>query len=413
MKSTFRIIFYIKRQVIKVDGSSPIMCRITVNGTQSQFSCKLNVRSEMWNAKMHQATGHTREAREINKELSNIRSSITKHYKKIFEGMGPLTAERVKNSYLGFDRSNHTLMSVFEKHNDEYALLTKNELRSPSTFMKYNTVYCHLKKFLHKRYKVKDIALEDIQSSFIVDFELYIRKALKCSNNTVCTYLTPLRKMISIAQNNGWLNNNPFYGHKLTYKQKERSYLTTDELNLIMNADLSHCTKIKQKSRDLFIFSCFTGISRIDLCNLTKSNIKADKDGTTWLSYTRQKTGTTCNLPLLDIPLRIIKKHGNPSHKGALFSMPCIITCNEHLKYIVKYCGIDKPITWHLSRHTFASEVCLLNGVPIETISRLLGHTNVKTTMIYAKISDTAINRDMTALSQKLNQMEKFVVNFK
>lgn len=412
MKSTFKIIFYIKRQVIKIDGSSPIMGRISVNGTQSQFSCKLYVRSEMWDAKTHQATGQNREVRELNKELNNIRSSITKHYKKIFEGMGPLTAERVKNSYLGFDRSNHTLMSVFEKHNEEYALLTKNELRSSSTLMTYKLVYNHLKKFLLRKYKLKDIALEDIQSSFIVGFELYVRKELKCSNNTVCTYLIPIKKMISIAQNNGWLDSNPFYGHKLTYKQKERSYLTTEELNLIMSADLSHCNKNKQKSRDLFIFSCYTGISRIDLYNLTKSNIKINNDGTTWLSYTRQKTGTTCNLPLLDIPLGIIKKYATPTGKGSLFSMPGFVTCNEHIKYIVKYCGIDKPVTWHVSRHTFASEVCLLNGVPIETISRLLGHTNVKTTQIYARISDTAINRDMAALSQKLNQMEKFVANF-
>lgn len=179
-----------------------------------------------------------------------------------------------------------------------------------------------------------------------------------------------------------------------------------------MNVDLSHCNKTKQKCRDLFIFSCFTGISRIDLYNLTKSNIKTHKDGTTWLSYTRQKTGTFCNLPLLDIPLRIVKKYEKPTGKGILFSMLCFVTCNKHIKYIVKYCGIDKPVTWHVARHTFASEVCLLNGVPIETISSLLGHTNVKTTQIYAKISDTAINRDMAVLYKKLNQLEKFGANF-
>lgn len=412
MKSTFKIIFYIKRQVVKVDGSSPIMGRITVNGTMSQFSCKLSVNPEMWDVKSHRATGKDPDMRDLNKELDHICKSITRHYKKIFEGMGPLTAERVRNSYLGFDRSSHTLMSVFEKHNEEFETLAKNELRSQSSFMKYNTVYRHLKKFLCKRYKLKDIAFEDIQSSFIIDFELYIRKELKCSNNTVWTYLMPLKKMIGIAQNNGWLDGNPFYGYKLTYKQKERSYLTTEELNRIMNVNLSHCNKTKQKCRDLFIFSCYTGISRIDLYNLTKSNIKTNGDGTTWLSYTRQKTGITCNLPLLDIPLSIIKKYATPTDQKKLFSMPCFVTCNEHLKYIVKYCKIDKPVTWHVSRHTFASEVCLLNGVSIETISRLLGHTSVKTTQIYAKISDTAINRDMAALSQKLNQMEKFVANF-
>lgn len=412
MRSTFKIIFYLKRNNLKQDGTAPIMGRITVNGTMSQFSCKLSINPEMWDVKSHRATGKDRDMRELNKELDHICKSITKHYKKIFERMGPLTAERVRNSYLGFDRSSHTLMSVFVKHNEEFEALAKNELRSQSSFMKYNTVYRHLKQFLCKRYKLKGIAFEDIQSSFIVDFELYIRKELKCSNNTVWTYLMPLKKMIGIAQNNGWLDGNPFYGYKLTYKQRERSYLTTEELNRIMNLDLSACSKTKQKCRDLFIFSCFTGISRIDLYNLTKSNIKTNGDGTTWLSYTRQKTGTTCNLPLLDIPLGIIKKYEPPTDQKKLFSMPCFITCNEHLKYIIKQCEIDKPVTWHVSRHTFASEVCLLNGVPIETISRLLGHTSVKTTQIYAKISDTAIDRDMAALSRKLNQMEKFVANF-
>ncbi len=411
MRNTFSIIFYLKRDVVKRDGTSPIMGRITVNGKQVQFSCMLYVKPEIWDPKIYQAKGKSREAQNLNKELDNIYNSISQHYRKIFNGDGPLTAERVKNSYLGFDKSCYTLLALFEQHIEELTTLVNNNLRSPSTAQTYNITYKHLKNFIRQKYKLKDVAFVDIQSSFIVDFEIYLRTKLKCSNNTACTYIMPLKKMIGIAQNNGWISYNPFYTHKLTYKQNDRSYLTTDELNLIMSVDLSHCSWNKQIIRDQFIFSCFTGIPIIDLCNLTSLNIIKDKDGTVWLSYIRKKTGTTCNMPLLDIPLRIIKKYERGGKNSKIFDVPHYTTCLYNIRAVAKICGITKTFGWHCSRHTFASEICLLNGVPIETISRLLGHTNVKTTQVYAKLSETTISRDMRTLSEKLNQMGKFVVN--
>ena len=205
MKSTFFILFIIKRTALKKDGTAPLLCRITINGTASSFSCKLSVNPEQWDAKSGKASGNDAASKRVNRELKKIHKGVCKHYEQIFNGIGPLTAERVKISYLGLDRHCRTLLQVFKNHNEEYEQLVKNGVRRLSTYQRYCSVYDHLKKFLYYQYKLKDIALVDIRSSFITDFEVFLRKKRKCANNTVCVYITPLRKMIAIAQNNGCL----------------------------------------------------------------------------------------------------------------------------------------------------------------------------------------------------------------
>jgi putative bacteriophage integrase len=402
MKSTFTILFIIKRTALKKDGTAPLLCRITVNGTSSAFSCRLFVEPGQWDAKSGQAIGNNATAKRLNSELKKIRKGVCKHYEQIFNGIGPLTAERVKISYLGLDRYSRTLLQVFKIHNEEYEQLVKNGVRRLSTYQKYCQVYDHLKSFLYHKYKLKDIALVDIRMSFITDFELFLRQKRKCTNNTVCVYITPLRKMIAIAQNNGWLDYNPFCGHKISFQRKERVYLTREELDVIMDMNFVKHKESNELIRDLFIFCAFTGISYIDLKNLTAENLKQSTKES-WICFQRYKTGVTCNIPLLEIPLEILAKYQKKGKKkDALLPVPAYSTLLYGIKRIAKMCGIKKRISWHSSRHTFASEICMLNDVPIETISRMLGHTDVKTTQIYAKTSDVVIRRDMAKLSELL-----------
>lgn len=404
MKSTFKILFIIKRKSLKKDGTAPLLCRITVNGTFTSFSCKLFVAPGQWDAKSGQAIGNNAEAKRVNGELKKIRKGVCKHYEQIFNGIGPLTAERVKISYLGLDRYSRTLLQVFKTHNEEYELLTKSGVRRLSTYQKYCHVYDHLKDFLYHKYKLKDIALVDIRMCFITDFELFLRQKRKCTNNTVCVYITPLRKMIAIAQNNGWLDYNPFCGHKISFQRKERIYLTMEELNAIMDMNFTKHKESYELIRDLFVFCAFTGISYIDLKNLTTENLKQSAKES-WICFQRYKTGVTCNVPLLKKPLEILAKYQKKGKKkGGLLPVPAYSTLLYGIKRVANMCGIKKRITWHSSRHTFASEICLLNGVPIETISRMLGHTDVKTTQIYAKTSDVVIRRDMARLSELLEE---------
>lgn len=400
-KSTFSILFFIKRNAVKKDGTAPILCRITVNGTATAFSCKMGINPRLWDSKTGKATGTDETSKLVNSKIKEIQKGVSQHYDKIFNGIGPLTAERVKASYLGFDRYNRTLLQVFESHNKEYEEFVKNGVRQISTYQRYCSVLKHLEEFLNKNYKLKDIALVDIRSSFITDFELYLRKK-GCANNTICIYITPLKKMISIAQSNGWLDCNPFSSYHIPLKRKDRVFLTMDEVETIINFEFTKHKKSYDLIRDMFIFCCFTGVSYIDLKNLTKKNLK-EMNNETWLCFERHKTGIICNVPLLKVPLDILMRYRTKNKKDTLFPVPTYETLLSGIKRIAKMCGIKKHLSWHCSRHTFASEICLLNGVPIETISRMLGHADVKTTQIYAKVSNTMIYRDMANLSKRLD----------
>ncbi len=402
MKRTFCTLFVIKRKAVRKDGRAPILCRITVNGTSVSFASQLHVKPEMWNVKENKAEGKGSEVKQINKELDKIRKGLRTHYEKIFNGIGPMTADRVKSSYLGFDRSCRTLMQVFESHNHDYAHFVENGIRQRSTYERYEMVFRHLQEFLEKKYRLKDIAFADLRLSFIMDFESFLRTKKNLSNNTVCVYITPLRKMISIAQNNGWLDYNPFANYHLSLHRNEREILTMSEINRIIQLEISPKKKNVALTRDMFIFCTFTGISFIDLKGLTCENIKETNSGK-WISFQRQKTGVWCNIPLLQTPMKILESYRCKKKKGTtLFELPHYVTMICALRRIIQLCNIDKKVSWHTSRHSFASEICLMNGVPIETISRMLGHTDVKTTRIYAQTSNTIIERDMLNLAEHL-----------
>lgn len=406
-KSTFSILFFIKRKAVKKDGAAPIMCRITVNGTATAFSCKIGVNPCLWDSKAGKTRGKDENSKLLNSKIKEIRKGVVKHYDKIFNGIGPLTAERVKISYLGFDRYNRTLLQVFESHNKEYEEFVKNGIRRVSTYQRYCNVLKHLEEFLNKKYNMEDIALVDIRSSFITDFELYLRKK-GCANNTICIYITPLKKMISIAQSNGWLDYNPFSSYHIPLKKKDRIFLTMEEIETIINFEFTKHKKSYDLIRDMFLFCSFTGVSYIDLKNLTKKHLKKENNET-WLCFERHKTGIICNVPLLKIPLDILTKYQPLKNKDNLFPVPKYQTLLSGIKRIAELCGIKKELSWHCSRHTFATEICLSNGVPIETISRMLGHADVKTTQIYAKVSNAMIHRDMTNLSDRLNGVSRSI----
>lgn len=404
MKSTFCVLFFVKRMAIKKDGSVPVMCRITLNGTRTCFSCKLFVALKKWDAKSGMAIGKDAESRHVNGEIKKIRKSVRKHYDTIFNGLGPLTAERVKHSYLGFGRYGRTLLQVFENHNRDYEQLVINGIRQMATYQRYYGVYKHLQEFLWKKYRLKDIALADLRPNFIMDFEVFLRTKKSCSNNTVCIYITPLRKMVSIAMNNGWLDYDPFFNYRISIQKKDRVYLTMEEIEAIVNIQFTKFRKNNELIRDLFVFSVFTGVSYVDLRNLKHDNLKR-MDGELWLCFNRRKTGVTCNVPLLETAKNILERYKNADTTLRLLNVPSYTTLLNGIKRIAEQCGISKAITWHTARHSFASEVCLLNGVPIETISRMLGHTDVKTTQIYAKVSNTAIRRDMANLAERLKRL--------
>lgn len=406
MRSTFKVLFYLKKNAPKKNGYVPVMCRITIDGTIAQFSCKLDVNPDLWDTQSGRASGRTAEAKDTNLFLDNIRIGVNTHYREIFDKDNYVTAEKVKNAYLGLGMKHETILKVFAQHNKDFEKQV-GKMKSKSTYQKYCTVYRHVQEFIRYRYNVSDIALKELTPAFIIDFELYLRANQNCTNNTVWVYMMPLRRMITIAQNNGWLNRDPFVEYSISPEDADRGYLTKEEIKLMMNAPMTK--KKHELVRDLFIFCCFTGLSFRDLKNLKTDNLQTSFDGHEWIITKRQKTKVQSNIRLLDVPRRIIEKYKGIAKDNKVFPVPTYGNLRDNITLIVQACGIKKHVTWHMSRHTYATEICLTNGMPIETLSKTLGHTNISTTQIYAKITNEKVSHDMEALSHKLQDIEEYV----
>jgi site-specific recombinase XerD len=402
-RSTFDVLFYVKRQAPLRDGSLPVMCKITVNGTKSCFSCKLSASPEIWaNGK---AVGRSDEAKKINRDLARIEESVRVHYRLLGERDFQVTAEKVKNAHLGLSMRQETLLKVYEQFLSDFKKLVAAGLKEPSTLLKYTIVYRHLKEFIEKRYRQRDIGLKEIVPAFITDFEVFLKTDRRCSHNTVALYMIPLRKMIRIARKNRLLNDDPFCDYGIKREETEREHLDSKEIQSLM------AIKLKPKKefvRDLFVFCIFSGLSFIDLYTLSKDDIRRDADGRLWIVKERGKTKVESVVRLMDIPRRILEKYEGLAENGLVFPVPKYKMGMYYIKIIARQCGIQKPIGWHLSRHTMATEVCLTHGMPIETLSKILGHKSIKTTQIYAKVTEKKSNYDMDRLESRLNQAEDF-----
>ena len=252
MKSTFSVIYYLKRQVVKKDGTVPVMGRITVDGSQTQFSCKLTVDPKLWDTKGGRVTGRSTAALETNRMLDKMRVRINRHYQEIMERDNFVTAEKVKNAFLGLEHRYHTLMQVFRQHNEDYEKQVEAGMKAKGTLLKYRTVYKHMQEFLDIRYHVKDIALKELTPAFISDFEMFLRTDKHCCTNTVWLYVCPLRTMVFIAINNEWLTRDPFREYEIKKEETTRSFLTKDEIRLLMEGKLKNAKQ--ELYRDLYLF---------------------------------------------------------------------------------------------------------------------------------------------------------------
>ncbi len=329
---------------------------------------------------------------------------VNRRYQELMQTDGYVTAAKLKDTYLGIGIKQETLLKLFEQHNTEFAKKVGHS-RAKGTFQRYITVCKHLREFIPHTYKREDIPLKELNFTFINDFEYFLRTEKKCRTNTVWGYMIVLKHIVAIARNDGRLPFNPFAGYINSPESVDRGYLTKAEIQMLMDAPMKNT--YHELVRDLFIFSVFTGLAYSDVKNLTTDNLQTFFDGNLWIITRRKKTNTESNIRLLDVPQKIIEKYKGMTRDGHVFPMPSNTTCNRILKEIGKQCGFKTRLSTHVARHTNATTVLLSNGVPIETVSRLLGHTNIKTTQLYAKITAQKISQDMETLSHKLADMEK------
>jgi site-specific recombinase XerD len=401
MNTTITILFYLKRAKANNQGLAPIFQRITIDGKRLESSTGKFVNPEKWSTEMSKMKGNSEETRTINSHLEMLRAKVYEIEKKLFMKQIPITSENFKNEIQGKKERERMLVPIFEEHNRKIKELVGQEY-APGTLERYQTSLKHTKDFLFWKYNITDINIEKIDHSFIMEYEFYLRSVRKCANNTAVKYIKNFHKIINQCLANGWLNKDPFANYKAKIKEVTREFLTEKEIETILNKKF--VSERLELVRDIFIFSCFTGLAYIDVKQLTLDNISLGIDGDKWIFKNRQKTETASKIPLLPIAQDIINKYAeHPVCKNENRLLPILSNqkMNAYLKEIVDVCEINKDLTFHIARHTFATTVTLSNGVPLETVSKMLGHTNLKTTQHYAKILDKKISEDMMILKSK------------
>lgn len=402
--NTFGIQFVIRKHRIK-DDKAPIYARVTVNRERAEISIKKRIHVDNWNNGRGMAKGKSPEISKLNSYLEQIRSQLTECYQELVINKEVVSPEAIKNKFLGVEDSGETLKGLVDYHNTGM----DSNLRW-GTLKNYKTTEKYIEKFLKQKFKRNDIFLVELNYKFITDFEHFLRKYqpedhhLPMGNNTVMKHIERLRKMTNLAVRLGWLDKDPFVAYRLSFKRVEREFLTQLELDTIKKKQF----KIErlQYVKDLFVFACYTGLSYIDVMNLKPNNIRIGINRMTWIITQREKTTTPVRIPLLSQAQVLIDKykdHPRSVNKGTIFPNISNQKLNSYPKEIADVCEIDKNLTFHVARHTFATTVTLTNGVPIESVSKMLGHTDLKTTQIYAKVVEKKISDDMAILEKKLS----------
>jgi site-specific recombinase XerD len=397
-RSTFSILFYINTSKMKKSGKCPILGRISIDGENTAFSTGLDILPAEWNANKGIATGNNG----INKQIEQFRAEIVKYYKSMLENKGYVTAGMLKNALRGVGTSHKSLMQEFSEFLEEKRKSIGIRF-SENSYRLYYDGYRHLKNYLKSKFCVDDIPFGKVNISLIEDYAYYLKVDLKMAAFSVRAYMKPFRTTVRRAFNKGLLLQDPFFDYTSEKIITKRRWLSNDEIERLMKTDFKRASTTF--IRDMFLFSTFTGLSYSDLKDLRYKNIQVNEDGSRWIAINRRKTGAASYIPLLDIPSQIIDKYRNSKFAGMdgkVFKIRTKENLNIQLKTIAKAAGIDKRVTWHQSRHSFGTTVCLTNGIPIETLSQMMGHKSVKTTQIYAKVTRTKLNEDMTNLAQRI-----------
>lgn len=400
---TFSILFWINASRSK-DNMAQIYARIIVNGQRANLSLKTKVNVDKWDKRKGRVKGTNQSALQVNQFIEQTRTKIFQCYMDLKASDTYFTAQSLKVKFLGEDQDRPSMKKLIDYHNDKM-----EHVLHPDTLRHFKTSQTYILEYIQKEYKVDDYFLKDLNYGFLLGFENFLRSYKpkhyqpKIGNNTIMKHIQRLRKMIRMAFHMEWIEKDPFVKFKPKLIKKEREFLTETELKRLENLSCSveRLTNVK----DLFIFSCYTGISYGDLMLLTKRNIVEGEDGHLWIITNRKKTSTPVKVPLLPPAIHILEKYKNSRRTSFSKTLLPVLSnqkINSYLKEIAYLSQIKKHLTFHMARHTFATTVTLTNGVPLETVSKLLGHTKLTTTQIYARVIEQKVSDDMDLLRQKI-----------
>ena len=410
-RSTFAILFYINRTKIRKDGTCQLLCKVSIDAEWEQIGTKASVNPDIWNPEMGRADGRSENAVTVNRAIDELTREITNHYNHIKKSLGFVTAELVKNAVKGIGQKPVTLLALFREHNEEFKKRIGVD-RIKETFDSYQRSYKHLAAFVQEKKGVEDITLRSLDKVFYDDFEIFLQTDCKMKPKTVHEHMYRLKKMTMRAVSQGTLRRDPYCRlHPELPKRKSR-HLKLEDLKTLMSTQIDKPNL--QRVRDWFIFSTFTGLAYADLKRLSVNDITQAEDGSWWIHIKRQKTDTTSFIKLLDGPLRIIEKYKHERQGDKVFNL----YAREYLIRLTRELGEEYGfyLTFHKARHNFGTHMTLSLGVPLETVSKMMGHTNITTTQIYAQVTDKKVDEDMKRLKevtagQKINIYEEDLSN--
>jgi len=402
MEHNLTIHFYLKKGKMNSKGLIPVYIRITLNGKRTEISTGLNIAEDNWNKVTERAKGTREEARIFNRQLESTEAKVKKCFADLNDSGDYFDINDLKDSINGKSKTSKTLLQIYQENNHLMKLEIGNKFNA-RTVSSYDNSLKRLQKFINEEYNASDIHLGKLNYKFIKQYEIFLRVNYHNHHNTVMRYIKQLKRVIHQAMIYGYLDRDPFMEFKTTYHDPNRAYLTAEELEAIENKEYS-IERLKVV-RDIFLFMCYTGISYSDLAKLSPSDISTGIDGGKWIISERHKTGVRFSIPLLPKALQLLEKYADHPEcmtKNTLLPMRSNQKLNSYLDEIADICGITKNLTCHIARHTFATTITLTNGVPIETVSKMLGHKNLQTTQIYSKVVDKKISTDMEELKKKL-----------
>lgn len=401
MKSNFHLLFYLRKQKNYKEGAAAIYMRITVDGKRSEFSAGRECDPSRWNSHSGRGIGTKEDIRALNSYLDILHTKVNSAHQQLLIAGEAITADKLRNQFIGRAEKRYHVVALFSEHNDQVKALIGNGFEE-NTLKSYRSSFKHLAEFVKYKYGVADVDIKSLNHAFILNYEFYLKTTCKCSGVSAAKYIKHLRKIVNNCLNNKWLVENPFINYRSKAKAKEKEFLTEDELEKIANKEVTIDRLIQV--RDTFVFCCYTGLAYADVQKLQRHQIAKGVDGEQWIFTNRKKTDTASRIPLLAAAEDIVKRYADhPQCVNKNLVLPVLSNqrMNSYLKEIADVCGISKLLTFHMARHTFATTVTLANGVPIESVSKMLGHTSIKTTQHYAKVLDIKVGSDMAMLRKK------------
>ena len=409
-KEKFKVLLYLKKSAEDKSGAIPIMGRITISNSKNgnsmaQFSTKLSCREKLWNARASRLNGKSKIAVETNAKIEKLLLTINESYEKLLQINRPFGAADVKNLVQGIATTQMTLVKLAERVRDERLARIGIDLSKSST-THYVSGVRHLGEFINKKFKCEDLTFKQLNEQFIRDFCDFILLDKGFSQRTLCHYVILVKNITRIAFREGYADRHHFaYYHPSKPKKKAPRALSSERFEAIRDLKINPDDKALNQARDMFIFSCYAGSSYADTVALTKDNIITDDNGSMWLKYNRQKNNQLSRVKVLPEAVAIIEKYLDKD-RDSIFPYMAYSKVQANIKTIRTALMINDNLSYHQSRHTFASLITLDQGVPIETVSKMLGHSNISTTQIYARVTPRKLFEDMDIYIEKTKHLK-------